>query len=198
MHIAGVDEVGRGPLAGPVVAAAVILNNTQATNGRVIKGLADSKVLTAKRREALALEIKEKALAWSIAEVSVEDIDRLNIFHASLLAMRKAVEGLSIQPDKVLVDGKFIPPNLQINQVEAVIKGDAKVPAISAASVIAKVYRDKKMTNLAATYPHYGFTQHKGYPTKQHLAALHTYGPCAIHRKSFAPVKLFANKVIQS
>ena len=200
MHIAGVDEVGRGPLAGPVVAAAVILCNTQATatNEHVIKGLADSKVLTAKRREALALEIKEKALAWSIAEVSVEDIDRLNIFHASLLAMRKAVEGLSIQPDKVLVDGKFIPPNLQINQVEAVIKGDAKVPAISAASVIAKVYRDKKMTNLAATYPHYGFAQHKGYPTKQHLAALHTYGPCAIHRKSFAPVKLFANKVIQS
>ena len=191
MHIAGVDEVGRGPLAGPVVAAAVILSNTQATvtNGLLIKGLADSKALTAKRREALALEIRETALAWSIAEVSVEDIDRLNIFHASLLAMRKAVEGLSIQPDKVLVDGKFVPPNLRVNQTEAVIKGDTKVPAISAASIIAKVYRDKKMTNLAATYPHYGFAQHKGYPTKQHLAALHTYGPCAIHRKSFGPVR---------
>ena len=182
MRIAGVDEVGRGPLAGPVVAAAVILPDMP-----VIPGLADSKSLTARCRQELARQIKRYALSWAVAEVSVAEIDQLNIFHASLLAMKKAVLSLKTQPDKLMIDGKFVPPGLAL-PAEAVVKGDTKIAAISAASIIAKVYRDQKMCDLAGDYPCYGFDQHKGYPTRQHLVALQTHGYCPVHRKSFKPV----------
>ena len=179
--VAGVDEAGRGPLAGPVVAAAVILDDM-----RPIKGLADSKKLSPKRREALYDEIRARALCCSIAEASVEEIDRLNILHATMLAMRRAVQGLRLKPTKVLVDGNRIPP-LDV-LAEAIVKGDAKVPAISAASILAKVTRDRMLTDLHARHPEYGFDQHKGYGTAQHLEALRRLGPLPEHRRSFAPV----------
>lgn len=180
--IAGVDEVGRGPLAGAVVAAAVILDPAQA-----ILGLADSKKLTAKKREALAAEIRLKALAWSLGRAEVEEIDRLNILQASFLAMQRALEGLAIQPDHVLIDGHLCP---KINySMEAIIGGDALIPAISAASILAKVSRDAELVLLDQLYPAYGFAQNKGYPTPAHLNAIHQYGVLPIHRRSFKPIK---------
>ena len=179
--IAGVDEAGRGPLAGPVVAAAVILD---ARNP--IAGLADSKKLTALRREKLYDEIHAKALCCSIALASVEEIDRLNILQATLLAMKRAVEGLRLKPNKVLVDGNRL-PTLAI-RAEAIVKGDALVPAISAASILAKVYRDRWCVEFDLQYPQYGFAGHKGYGTAEHLAALRLHGACPQHRRSFAPV----------
>lgn len=181
--VAGVDEAGRGPLAGPVCAAAVILDPR-----RPIDGLADSKKLSAKKREALAPEIKEKALAWSIAWASPEEIDRLNILHATMLAMRRAVEGLATPPQHVLIDGNRVPEGLCATS-EAIVKGDAKIPAISAASILAKTARDALMTEAAKLYPEYGFAQHAGYGTKVHLEALRRFGPTPIHRKTFEPVK---------
>ena len=179
--LAGVDEAGRGPLAGPVVAAAVILD---ARNP--IAGLADSKKLTALRREKLYDEIHAKALCCSIALASVEEIDRLNILQATLLAMKRAVEGLRLKPNKVLVDGNRL-PTLAI-RAEAIVKGDALVPAISAASILAKVYRDRWCIEFDLQYPQYGFAGHKGYGTAEHLAALRLHGACPQHRRSFAPV----------
>jgi ribonuclease HII len=180
--IAGVDEAGRGPLAGPVVAAAVILDDEQP-----IAGLGDSKVLTERRRERLFDEIRAKALACCIAEASVEEIDRLNILQATLLAMRRAVEGLRLRPGLVLVDGNRL-PTLPM-PAEAIVKGDAKVPAISAASILAKVHRDRLCLQLHARFPSYGFDVHKGYPTPAHLAALGRHGASPEHRRSFAPVR---------
>jgi ribonuclease HII len=179
--VAGVDEAGRGPLAGPVVAAAVILDDLQP-----IKGLADSKILTALRREKLFDEIRAKALCCSIAEASVEEIDQLNILQATLLAMRRAVEGLRLKPKLVLVDGNRLP--ILDMRAEAIVKGDATVPAISAASILAKVHRDRWCAELDLRYPQYGFAKHKGYGTAEHLAALRTLGACPQHRKTFRPV----------
>jgi ribonuclease HII len=179
--MAGVDEAGRGPLAGPVVAAAVILDDLNP-----IKGLADSKTLTAARREKLYDEIRAKALCCSIAEASVAEIDEINILQATMLAMRRAVEGLRLKPVKVLVDGNRI-PTLDV-LAEAIVKGDSKVQAISAASILAKVTRDRWCAELHAQHPQYGFDQHKGYGTAQHLAALNEFGACPEHRRTFAPV----------
>lgn len=179
---AGVDEAGRGPLAGPVCAAAVILDPE-----RPIEGLADSKKLTAKKREALAPLIKERALAWSVAWASVEEIDELNILRATMLAMRRAVEGLATKPELVLVDGNRT-PEIPF-RVEAIVKGDAKVPAISAASILAKTERDRVMTELDAEYPGYGFARHAGYGTAAHVAAILASGVTPVHRKTFEPVK---------
>jgi ribonuclease HII len=179
--IAGVDEAGRGPLAGPVVAAAVILDDTQP-----IAGLADSKALTALRRERLFDEIRAKALCCSIAQASVEEIDRLNILQATMLAMQRAVEGLRLKPVKVLVDGNRL-PTLDI-LAEAIVGGDAKVAAISAASILAKVHRDRLCVQLHEEFPQYGFASHKGYGTPEHLQALRDHGACPQHRRSFAPV----------
>lgn len=178
---AGVDEAGRGPLAGPVVAAAVILDDLQP-----IKGLADSKVLTARRREQLYEEILAKALCCSIAEASVEEIDRLNILQATMLAMKRAVEGLRLKPVKVQVDGNRLPVLSML--AEAIVKGDALVPAISAASILAKVHRDRWCEQYHLEYPQYGFAGHKGYGTAEHLAALREHGACPQHRRSFSPV----------
>ena len=178
---AGVDEAGRGPLAGPVVAAAVILDDLHP-----IKGLADSKVLTAKRREKLFDEIRAKALCCSIAQASVEEIDRLNILQATLLAMRRAVEGLRLKPVKVLVDGNRLPV-LDI-LAEAIVRGDATVASISAASILAKVQRDRWCVEIDAQYPQYGFARHKGYGTAEHLAALRAHGASPVHRRTFRPV----------
>lgn len=180
--IAGVDEAGRGPLAGPVVAAAVILDELSP-----IAGLADSKKLTALRRARLFDDIRAKALCFCIAEASVDEIDQLNILQATLLAMRRAVEGLRLKPHKVLVDGNRLPV-LDV-LAEAIVKGDSKVPAISAASILAKVHRDQLCDEWHQRYPAYGFDSHKGYGTAAHLAALQTHGPCPWHRRSFAPVK---------
>ena len=180
--IAGVDEAGRGPLAGPVVAAAVILDEL-----KPIKGLNDSKLLTARTRERLFDEIHAKALCFCIAQASVEEIDTLNILHATMLAMRRAVEGLRLRPHKVLVDGNRI-PTLKI-PAEAIVKGDAKVKAISAASILAKVHRDRLCLLLHEQHPQYGFDGHKGYPTPVHLAALRAHGACPEHRRSFGPVR---------
>ncbi len=180
--VAGVDEVGRGPLAGPVVAAAVILDPAVA-----ISGLADSKKLTEKRREKLAIDIRQQALAWSLGRAEVEEIDRLNILQASLLAMQRAVTGLALQPRLALIDGNHCPA-LDCAAV-AIIKGDDRVRAISAASIIAKVARDREMCELDACYPGYAFASHKGYPSKQHLLALQQLGVCPIHRRSYAPVR---------
>lgn len=179
--MAGVDEAGRGPLAGPVVAAAVILDDLNP-----IKGLADSKTLTAARREKLYDEIRAKALCCSVAEASVAEIDDINILQATLLAMRRAVEGLRLKPVKVLVDGNRI-PTLDV-LAEAIVKGDSKIQAISAASILAKVTRDRWCAELHGKFPQYGFDQHKGYGTAQHLAALREFGACPEHRKTFAPV----------
>lgn len=180
--ICGVDEVGRGPLAGPVVAAAVILDPQ-----RPIGGLADSKKLTEKKRRQLSLEIRERSLAWSIARAEVEEIDELNILHATMLAMRRAVDALALQPHRALVDGNRL-PDLSCD-AEAVIRGDAIHPCISAASIIAKVARDSEMVGMELKYPGYGFDRHKGYPTRIHLQALQQLGVTPIHRRSFAPVK---------
>jgi len=179
--VAGVDEAGRGPLAGPVVAAAVILDDLNP-----IAGLADSKKLTPARREKLYDEIRAKALCCSIAEASVEEIDTLNILQATLLAMRRAVEGLRLKPAKVLVDGNRLPV-LDV-LAEAIVKGDAKVPAISAASILAKVHRDRWCADYDREFPQYGFAAHKGYGTAEHIAALREHGACPQHRKSFSPV----------
>jgi len=180
--IAGVDEAGRGPLAGPVVAAAVILDDLHP-----IKGLNDSKKLSPARRERLYDEIRAKALCCAIAEASVEEIDTLNILQATMLAMRRAVEGLRLKPAKVLVDGNRLPV-LKI-AAEAIVKGDAKVKAISAASILAKVYRDRLCLALHEQHPQYGFDGHKGYPTPAHLAALLEHGASPQHRRSFGPVR---------
>ncbi len=180
--VAGVDEVGRGPLCGPVVTAAVILDPL-----RPILGLNDSKKLTEKKREALFVEIQEKALAWSIGRAEVEEIDQLNILHATMLAMQRAVEGLSITPDLALIDGNRCP---QLNMAsEAVVQGDGLIAEISAASILAKVSRDREMAVLDAQYPGYGIAKHKGYPTPAHLKALHELGPTPIYRRSFGPVR---------
>ncbi len=179
--MAGVDEAGRGPLAGPVVAAAVILDELNP-----IKGLADSKKLTALRREALYDEIRAKALCCSIALATAEEIDSLNILQATMLAMKRAVEGLRLKPHKVLVDGNRLPTLLIL--AEAIVRGDALVPSISAASILAKVYRDRWCAEFHLEYPQYGFAGHKGYGTAEHLAALRLHGACPQHRRSFAPV----------
>lgn len=178
---AGVDEAGRGPLAGPVVAAAVILDELNP-----IMGLADSKKLSATRREQLYDEIRAKALCCVVAEASVEEIDTLNILQATLLAMRRAVEGLRLKPTKVLVDGNQL-PRLSV-MAEAIVQGDALVPAISAASILAKVHRDRWCREYDREFPQYGFAAHKGYGTAVHLAALRAHGACPQHRRSFAPV----------
>ena len=184
-RVCGVDEAGRGPLAGPVVAAAVILDPA-----RPILGLNDSKKLSAKRRIELAQEIRDKALAWSIGEASVEEIDRLNILQASLLAMQRAVAGVSPPPCRALIDGNKCP--ILDCPAEAVVGGDGKVAAIAAASILAKTARDAGMEALHAIYPMYGFDRHKGYPTAAHLAALRQYGPTPAHRRSFSPVAQLA------
>jgi len=181
--ICGVDEAGRGPLAGPVYAAAVILDPALS-----IEGLADSKKLTPRQRQMLAPEIRSRAVAWSVASASVEEIDALNILQASLLAMRRAVEGLAVTPHEVLVDGLHR-PRLSV-PVQAIVRGDATVAVISAASILAKVTRDEEMLALHSLHPQYGFDRHKGYPTSAHLAALREHGVCAAHRRSFEPVRV--------
>lgn len=191
MLLAGVDEVGRGPLAGDVVTAAVILDPDQP-----IEGLADSKKLSEKRREQLFEQIVAKAHSWCIARASVAEIDRYNILHATLLAMRRAVEGLVVQPEYVAVDGNRLPDWHYPSQ--AVIKGDATVPCISAAAILAKVTRDREMVSHHAQYPAYGFAGHKGYGTPVHLDALRQCGPCELHRRSFEPIKTMLRESIQS
>ncbi|MET4694206.1 ribonuclease HII [Endozoicomonas lisbonensis] len=180
--VCGVDEVGRGPLCGPVVTAAVILDPA-----RPIEGLNDSKKLSEKKRDALFDEIREKALAWCIARADVEEIDELNILHATMLAMQRAVAGLSVKPDLALIDGNRC-PSLPC-RAEAVIKGDGKVPEIGAASILAKVARDREMAEMERQYPGYGIGGHKGYPTKVHMEALKKLGATPIHRRSFKPVR---------
>jgi ribonuclease HII len=186
--VAGVDEAGRGPLAGPVVAAAVILHPQ-----RMIDGLDDSKKLSARRRERVAGVIKASALAWSVAWADAAEIDALNILHATMLAMRRAILGLSIMPSAVQVDGNRL-PNLRFDRHqlagEAIVRGDALVPAISAASIIAKTTRDCIMVHMDRLYPGYGFARHKGYGTEIHRARLREHGPCEQHRRSFAPVRM--------
>ena len=182
--VAGVDEAGRGPLAGPVVAAAVILDDLQP-----IKGLADSKTLSAARRDKLFEEIRNRALCSAIGSASVEEIDQLNILQATLLAMRRAVAGLRLLPQRVVVDGNQLPLLPASMRVAAVVKGDKVVAAISAASILAKVQRDRWCEDLHQAFPAYGFAGHKGYPTPAHLAALRRFGACTAHRRSFAPVR---------
>ncbi|AQU83560.1 MAG: ribonuclease HII [Halomonas sp.] len=181
-RLAGVDEVGRGPLIGSVVAAAVILDPS-----RPIEGLADSKKLTARKREALDMQIRERALAFAVAEASAAEVDQLNIYHATHLAMCRAIDALVPEAHYLLVDGNRMPGHPLPGQ--AVVKGDARHPAIAAASILAKVSRDAQMVALDMRYPEYGFARHKGYPTKEHLAALAAHGPLAEHRRSFAPVQ---------
>ncbi|MDE2613337.1 MAG: ribonuclease HII [Burkholderiales bacterium] len=188
--VAGVDEAGRGPLAGPVVAAAVILDDA-----RPVRGLADSKVLSPRRRERLFDEIRAHALCCSIGEASVDEIDRLNILQATLLAMRRAVAGLRLTPHRVLVDGNRT-PQLPM-PCAALVKADARVAAVSAASILAKVHRDHLCAALHARWPVYGFDGHKGYPTAAHLEALRRHGPCEQHRHSFAPVRAAAHAPAQ-
>lgn len=181
-RLAGVDEVGRGPLVGSVVAAAVILDPA-----KPIDGLTDSKKLTARKREALDVLIRERALAFSVAEAGPAEVDQLNIFHATHLAMRRAIDGLAPAAEYLLVDGNRLPGHGLPGQ--AVVKGDVRHAAIAAASILAKVARDAQMVSLDMRYPEYGFARHKGYPTKEHLAALAVHGPLAEHRRSFAPVQ---------
>lgn len=183
VFIAGVDEAGRGPLVGSVFAAAVILPAQYD-----LAGLTDSKKLSEKKRDALAVQIKQQALAWSVAAANPEEIAQLNILHATLLAMSRAIQGLAIAPHKVQIDGNRVPPNLTM-PAEAIVKGDSSIVAISAASVLAKTARDAEMYALAKRYPQYGFDQHKGYGTAAHLAALQEYGVLPEHRQDFAPVK---------
>lgn len=180
---AGVDEAGRGPLVGSVFAAAVVLPDEYD-----LPGLTDSKKLSERRRDELAVLIKQQALAWCVAAASVEEIDRLNILHATMLAMRRAVHGLERLPEKVWIDGNRVPPDLGC-EAEAVVKGDSKIIQISAASVLAKTARDAEMYALAERYPQYGFERHKGYGTTEHLAALQRHGALPEHRRSFAPVR---------
>jgi len=180
--ICGVDEAGRGPLAGPVSAAAVILDDTQP-----ILGLADSKKLSERKRDMLALVIRKRALAWAVAYSEVDEIDQLNILQATMLAMQRAVQSLHIQPQQVLVDGLYCPQTGIPSQ--AIIKGDSKIAVISAASILAKTARDELMLSLHEQYPQYGFADHKGYPTASHLAALRKYGVSEVHRRSFRPVR---------
>ena len=182
VRVAGLDEAGRGPLAGPVVAAAVVLDPN-----RPIEGLRDSKQLTPAQRRELATRIRADALAFAVAQASVAEIDRLNILQASLLAMRRAIEALQPVVDLVLVDGNRVPPIAIASR--AIVGGDAIEPAISAASILAKTHRDALMRALHRRYPEYGFARHFGYPTPQHLARLNALGPCAVHRRSFAPVR---------
>lgn len=182
MIFCGCDEVGRGAGAAEIVVCAVILDPN-----RPIVGLTDSKKLTALRRQVLSAEIKEKALSFCIASASLEEIEQLNVLYATLLAMKRAIEGLSIQPDKALIDGNRAP--LLTIPTETIIKGDLYIPAISAASIVAKVARDQIMVDYHEVYPQYGFQHHKGYFTKEHLAALQKYGPCPIHRVTYGPVK---------
>lgn len=182
VFICGVDEAGRGPLAGPVSAAAVILDEANP-----IAGLADSKKLSEQQRDKLAPVIRERALAWAVAYVSVSEIDQLNILQATLLAMRRAVLALPIRPQQVLVDGLYVPQTDIPSQ--AIIKGDSKIAAISAASILAKTARDELMLQLHEQYPQYGFAEHKGYPTAKHLAALREHGVSEVHRRSFRPVR---------
>lgn len=188
--VAGVDEAGRGPLAGPVVAAAVILDPT-----KPVDGLADSKKLSEGKRDELATLVREHALAWSVAAADREEIDRLNILAATMLAMRRAIEGLGMVPSGVAVDGNRL-PDLQFADYllngEAIVGGDDKVASISAASILAKTTRDRIMVEFDAIYPQYGFARHKGYGTAMHLEALKTHGPCDQHRRSFAPVRAVA------
>ena len=181
--VAGVDEAGRGPLAGPVVVAAVILDPR-----RRINGLRDSKILSAARRETLDVRIRTRALAFSVVAIEVDDIDRFNIFQATMLGMARAIAALSLRPARALIDGTHVPQNIQC-QGRAIVDGDATEPAISAASILAKVARDRLMCELDTRYPDYGFAQHKGYATPEHLAALDRLGPCREHRRSFAPVR---------
>jgi ribonuclease HII len=180
--VCGVDEAGRGPLAGSVVAAAVILDPD-----RPIIGLADSKKLSAKVRERLAAEIRTHALAWAIGEASPEEIDQINILQATFLAMRRAIDGLSLIPAHALIDGNRVPQGL-VCSAEAIVKGDAKEPAISAASILAKTHRDAQLLELDRVFPQYGFARHMGYPTAAHLQALREHGPSPVHRRSFGPV----------
>jgi ribonuclease HII len=193
---AGVDEAGRGPLAGPVVVSAVILNPQKRVNG-----LADSKVLTAQRRETLAARIRERAIAFTVIVIDVEHIDRLNIFHATMLGMTRAVEQLTPQPELALIDGNHAPKTMSVNK-RAIVDGDALEYCISAASILAKTVRDKIMREYDAVHPGYGFASHKGYSTPEHFAALNKLGPCPIHRRSFAPVQaraigdLFAGEAV--
>lgn len=188
--VCGVDEAGRGPLAGPVYAACVVLNPAHA-----IAGLADSKQLSEKQRGILAIEIKQHALAWAIALATVEEIDRINILQASLLAMRRAVQSLPFTPGRVLIDGKHSP---RLNcDVQTIVNGDRLIPEISAASILAKTARDAEMLRLHQIYPHYGFDRHKGYPTKAHFQALQQHGACEIHRQSFAPVRNTGSRTIK-
>ena len=188
--IAGVDEVGRGPLCGPVVAAAVILDEDNP-----IEGLTDSKKLSEKKRELLFDEIKEKAKAWAIGRAEVEEIDELNILHASMLAMERAVNALPIKPSYALIDGNRCPKNLPCPS-EPIVKGDLKEPAIGAASILAKVSRDREMVELDKAFPEFGLAKHKGYPTKDHLSALEKKGvPSSIYRKSFSPIKRLLSEI---
>ncbi len=186
--VCGVDEAGRGPLAGPVVASAVILDPN-----KPIHGLNDSKKLSAKKRDELALLIRSHALAWAVAEASVEEIDQINILQASLLAMRRAVDALAIKPDHALVDGNQCPKLISCT-VEAIVGGDGKVASIAAASILAKTVRDAQMKALHEAFPVYGFDRHMGYPTAAHLQALEQYGVSAVHRRSYAPVARLLEK----
>lgn len=182
VRLCGVDEAGRGPLAGAVFAAAVILDPA-----RPVAGLADSKLLDAPRREALAWSIRRDALAWAVATATVEEIDAMNILRASLEAMARAIGALGVEPDEVVVDGLHVPRTAW--PCRALVKADRLVPAVSAASILAKTARDEEMVTLDARFPGYGFARHKGYPTAEHLAALRQLGPCGIHRRSFGPVR---------
>lgn len=183
MLIAGVDEVGRGPLAGPVIAAAVVLKKD-------ILGVTDSKKLSSKKRDELFIVIQKEALSFAYGRVEPHEIDEINIHNASLLAMQRAIANLSVKPDKIMVDGLYVP---QVNiAAEAIIKGDSLINSIGAASIIAKVTRDREMLEMEKLYPGYGFAKHKGYPTKEHITALEKLGLCEIHRKSFSPCKQFS------
>lgn len=186
IHIAGVDEAGRGPLAGPVVAAAVILDP-----GNPIEGLADSKKLSAKKRAALELLIKERSLSWALGRAEIDEIEELNILHASMLAMKRAIESLDMMPGMVLIDGNRC-PDIKM-QSRAIIKGDQRVEAISAASILAKESRDREMIQLDEEFPGYGFSVHKGYPTKSHIQALEDIGVSSVHRRSYGPVRRILN-----
>jgi ribonuclease HII len=183
-RLCGVDEAGRGPLAGCVFAAAVILDPA-----RPVEGLADSKALTEARRDALAVAIRGNALAWAVALATPAEIDEINILQASLLAMSRAIAGLAVAPDEVAVDGLHVPRGVEV-PCRAIVKGDRLVPAISAASILAKTARDAQMVEMESRHPGYGFAKHKGYPTPEHLEALSRLGPCEIHRRSFSPVRL--------
>lgn len=186
MHMAGVDEAGRGPLAGPVVAAAIILDPENP-----VEGLADSKKLSAKKRAVLELSIKEKSICWALGRAEIDEIEELNILHASMLAMKRAVESLDIIPEMVLIDGNRC-PDVKVKS-HAIIKGDQRVEAISAASILAKESRDREMIQLDEEFPGYGFSVHKGYPTRAHIQALEDIGVSSVHRRSYGPVKRILN-----